>query len=1100
MRNVRAISTALALSLTILGGGYANLAAPTPAHADPIQANSHFHISPAYGSAAGDTDVPITPYPVVGVKFIQISSRLNHTLAIGDDGNTYAWGDNTYGQLGDGTTTQRLTPVKVKVPTGVKFTQVSAGGEGAHSLARDENGNAYAWGHNNKGQLGFGDTTDRLTPQKITLPSGIHFGRIIAGNDFSIGSSSDYHAGLFTWGNNADGQLGVGDNNIRTTPTLVADLGYNSMISTRQSTVMVDANPGSGGNKIYAWGGNQYGQLLTGDRVNRNAPVSINPPSGVNYLANIHLGAGTANSGSYGDTIYSWGQGGRGQMGDGSGNTGADTLITTLQQVTFSMPAGVKVVSLSRGNWHAIAVGDDRKMYAWGNNWYGALGNSSTPTGVPVNVSNDPSICATPTLVELPTGVTTTNITTGDWNSFAIGDDGNTYAWGRNDHGQLGDGTTIDRYTPVRVGSKVNITKVTFDGASASGTTNPVSSIWTGKAPAHPAGQTTVTIEWKLNGIPQPSETYDFKYLAAHTVTFKSGKPGDSDIKQTVLDGNYASYPTPAPSWATHAFNGWYVDGHLYDFGTQITQDLTLTAQWGDFTSMSPTSGPTRGYTDVSFAAPPGIRFTQIAVGTNGGIAIGNDAHTYQWQEDFQNRRMTQVKTPVQFVKISAGKNHNLALGVDGKVYAWGSNYAGQLGIQTDENGITGLATIYPPVQVTMPDTIRIISISAGGLHSLALTENGTVYSWGSKNQSQLGDGVQPIYPQYGGSWSGRAQPQPIRTSIKFKAVFGGKMSSFAIALDGTPYAWGGLVTLGTPAGSDPNIPTAVDTNVKFKSISVGENTVMGLTEDGKAYGWGGNYFGQIGAGNIDPNTNQVNPQSVNVPTQTNTSLRFKSISVGGSGDATLAITEDGTAYTWGCNYYGLLGNGSKDSLPHVTPTKLKTDLKYIALNANDSFTNWLAANGFAAGIAADGNIYSWGDTWSAGDRYLSPKQIPSPQPIVTQVKFGSTPGIYPHFNDNSWNGTADYKWHVYSPPHTPDETVDVEISWTLGGVAQEPIKFKFRYYSYFDLPAAGAIPLQRLSGGMLLALTAAGALIYAGFAYSKRKRGRHVGLGRRRA
>ena len=102
-----------------------------------------------------------------GHTIVAIAAGNNHSLALSSDGTVLAWGRNTEGQLGDGTTTSRTTPVAVRLPDGVTVTDIAAGGD--HSLAPTSTGSALAWGGNDFGQLGDGTTTNRTTPVVVAL-------------------------------------------------------------------------------------------------------------------------------------------------------------------------------------------------------------------------------------------------------------------------------------------------------------------------------------------------------------------------------------------------------------------------------------------------------------------------------------------------------------------------------------------------------------------------------------------------------------------------------------------------------------------------------------------------------------------------------------------------------------------------------------------------------------------------------------------------------------------------------------------------------------------------------------------------------------------
>ncbi len=126
----------------------------------------------------------------------------DHSLAVGSNGVLYAWGLGIDGQLGNGTTTTSLTPVPVSLPAGVVPVAVAAGDD--HSLALGSNGTLYAWGYNGFGQLGNGTKTNELTPIAVSFPAGVTTTAISAGTDFSLALGSD--GNVYAWG---DGNLGA---------------------------------------------------------------------------------------------------------------------------------------------------------------------------------------------------------------------------------------------------------------------------------------------------------------------------------------------------------------------------------------------------------------------------------------------------------------------------------------------------------------------------------------------------------------------------------------------------------------------------------------------------------------------------------------------------------------------------------------------------------------------------------------------------------------------------------------------------------------------------------------------------------------------------
>lgn len=169
-----------------------------------------------------------TPARVDGlVDIIDIAAGGCHTLALDARGGLWAWGFNTAGQIGDGTTTNRTTPVKVA-------DGVSAIGAGyAHSLAVKTDGSLWTWGANSSGQLGLGDTSNRTSPAEVEDLEGVR--AISGGLDASYAITRD--GGVWAWGGNAYGQLGLGTTTAHTSPQRIPGLGEGTAAGlTRQVT------------------------------------------------------------------------------------------------------------------------------------------------------------------------------------------------------------------------------------------------------------------------------------------------------------------------------------------------------------------------------------------------------------------------------------------------------------------------------------------------------------------------------------------------------------------------------------------------------------------------------------------------------------------------------------------------------------------------------------------------------------------------------------------------------------------------------------------------------------------------------------------------
>jgi len=219
----------------------------------------------------GTTTTSTVPVSVVGLTdaiAVSASSR-SHSMALKSDGTVEAWGRNTFGQLGDGTTTDSSTPVAVSGLTGVAA--IAAGY--LHSMALKSDGTVVAWGRNSAGQLGDGTTTDSSTPVTVSGLTGAV--AIAAGELYSMALKSD--GTVVAWGRNNFGQLGDGTTATRLTPVAVSGLTGVVAIAAGQDHIMALKSDGT----VVAWGRNSSGQLGDGTTVNRYTPVTVSGITGV---------------------------------------------------------------------------------------------------------------------------------------------------------------------------------------------------------------------------------------------------------------------------------------------------------------------------------------------------------------------------------------------------------------------------------------------------------------------------------------------------------------------------------------------------------------------------------------------------------------------------------------------------------------------------------------------------------------------------------------------------------------------------------------------------------------------------------------------------
>ena len=367
-----------------------------------------------------DANIQVIDDSFVG---LDVKADVNRNFALKNDGTIWAWGWNMYGQLGDGTTTDRLTPVKVSGLTGV--TAISVGFY--HTVALKSDGTVWAWGYNGCGQLGDGTTTDRPTPVQV---SGlIDVTSISAGGCHTLALKND--GTVWAWGLNYKGELGDGTKTDRLTPVQVSGLTGVTAISVGSAHTLALKSDGT----VWGWGDNEIGQLGDGTTTDRLTPVKVNGLTGVTAIS---AGAWHIVALKRDGTVWAWGKNGNGQLGDGT---------TTYMPTPVQVSGLTGVTAISAGFKYTVALKNDGTVWAWGWNGSGQLGDgTTTDRSTPVQVSD-------------LTGVTA--ISAGSYHTVALKRDGTVWAWGLNGSGQLGDGTTTDRATPVQVKVKVNGQAVT---------------------------------------------------------------------------------------------------------------------------------------------------------------------------------------------------------------------------------------------------------------------------------------------------------------------------------------------------------------------------------------------------------------------------------------------------------------------------------------------------------------------------------------------------------------------------------------------------------------------------------------------------------------
>ncbi|MEO5333847.1 MAG: chitobiase/beta-hexosaminidase C-terminal domain-containing protein [Magnetococcus sp. YQC-5] len=835
----------------------------------------------------GTTTARTSPIQVPGLtKVIAIAAGAAHTLALKDDKTVWAWGKNSNGQLGDGTLTDHATPTQVPGLTNV--IAIAAGY--FHSLALKSDNTVWAWGMNGVGQLGDTSTTDRSSPIQVSGLNNVI--ALSAGGGHNLALKADKT--VWSWGDNRKYQLGEGTITNRTSAAQV--MGVTDIISI--ATGADHSLAVKSDNTLWAWGDNQNGQLGNGTTIEYKNPIQTTKITNV-----IAIAAGWYHSMALKSdkTVWTWGRNNYGQLGDGN---------NTDRSNPTQIPGMTNVTAIAAMAYNTMALKSDNTIWAWGSNGAGQLSDgTTTDRSSPIQIAGLPKGATTST--SPPKTGDALMIKAGGNHSVALFPDGTVWAWGRNGYGQLGDGTTTDRSNPIQIPGLTNIIAI------ATGTNHTLAlksdkTVWAwGNNDFGQLG----------NGITININTYTFSSSPVQVV-------GLTDVT-AIAAGNIHSMAVKADktvwAWGRNSNN---------QLGDGTTTDRSSPVQVTGMTNaMAVAAGATHSLvlkTDN----------TLWAWGFNGNNELG-DGTTTKRTSPVQVSGMTNV------IAMTSRSSYNLALKADKTVWAWGWNGFGNLGDGTTTKRST-------PIQV--PGMTNVTAIAAGEAHSLAVKSDNTLWAWGSNSNGQLGDKTTTDH----------SSPVQVSGATNVTAIAAGNYHSLALKSDNTILAWGynndGQVGDGTTLGRKSPIPVPGLNNIK--AIAAGTKHSVTLKSDNTVWTWGGNFNGQLGDGTT---THRSNPLQVSGLTDV--------ADISSRGFHTLVLKSNSTVWAWGYNNYGQLGNGTTTS--SSSPVQVSGLTNITAISAG-SYHN--------LALKSDKTVWAWGrnDYGQLGDTTTTARS--SPVQVLTNV------------------------------------------------------------------------------------------------------------------
>lgn len=351
-----------------------------------------------------------------------ISAGNNHTLALTEDDYVWAWGNNDNGKLGTNDENDRYIPIRISEFDNIE--KIEAGG--GHSLALDANGNVWGWGNNLSGQLGQGtNDPNNQYDYPVQVISSNNITDIAADNGLGATYTVTPGGTLLVCGSNETGRLGLGNAGNQTSPAaMVISTDISSITAIDAGTDHVAALDSFG--RVWTWGRNDHGQLGDGTTITRAIPVQVSALSNTSISTISAGGSHTVALDSNGK-VWTWGNNSEGQLGDG-------TYIDSHIPKMVNLPENVFITAISAGGNFTLALDSEGNVWSWGENKRGQLANGNYGNGIGTGRTTPDKIADFSDVKA---------ISAGSEYAVALKNDGTIWSWGDNTSGQLGIGTTI---------------------------------------------------------------------------------------------------------------------------------------------------------------------------------------------------------------------------------------------------------------------------------------------------------------------------------------------------------------------------------------------------------------------------------------------------------------------------------------------------------------------------------------------------------------------------------------------------------------------------------------------------------------------------------
>lgn len=586
--------------------------------------------------------------------------------------------------------------------------------------------------------------------------------------------------------------------------------------------------------------------------------------------------------------------------------------------VTVPSPVddGSEWLMVAAGHEHSVGVQKDGSLWAWGSNDCGQLGSGTT------------NMIAKPTRIGIASDWLT--VAAGYGHTLGLKRDGSLWAWGRNYSGQLGDGTSENRLTPKRIGDDSDWATIAV-GSSHSLAIKRSGSLWA----------------WGANYVGQVGDG------TTENRSTPTRIGGDNDWASVVGGGGHTA--------AVKRNGGVWVCGAAI-FG-QLGNGVKTASYWDP---------PVRLGSEVGWTAVASWESADhiVALMQDGSMwAWGWNVYGQLGDGTKATRRVpTRVDTGTDWRAIAVGQAHSSALKADHSLWTWGKNDYGQLGNGT----LTGSSE---PLMIGQVGDWSYVS--TGSEHSVGIRQDGSLWSWGRNDSGQLGDGTR----------SHRSVPTLIDSGAKWRSVSAGEDHTVAIMNDGSLWAWGWNKDgrLGDGTAEDRLRPVRIGSDNDWRICEARSGYTQGVKENGTLWSWGWCFMTPTQVGN-DGNWAFVMRYAARTdgslwwygcPTW-NGQPRYELhqsdkegfwIGIAEAYSAGAGIQQDGSLWAWGYSQYGMVGNGTafREVFGEVLPPERDNPFTLsIARDGPSTRIVWHSSVGRTYQVQSSRDLDDWQDSGPA--------------------------------------------------------------------------------------------------------------------------------------